>query len=436
MAAFGEDDVARLMADAGIVRNRAKIEAAIANARAALDVPLAELIWSFAPDPRPPRPRTRGEGQATTPESKALAKALKKARLPLRRPDDGVRADAGLRARRRPLRGLPCSSGLSDGGDGLGRGGARRGRARRRARGDERPYTFFNFVATLDGRAALDGSTRPLGGPADLEMLLSLRAVADAVLIGPGTVRAEGYGRLVGPQRRADAAARGADLAPLRHPLGGRAVRRRRPARAGLHVAPTPASRRTSPRRSRSCGSTECTPAAALADLRARGVRALLSEGGPTLFHGFLAAGLVDELFLTLTPLLTGDEAETAIVSGAAARRPGAVRACVGVAQPGTNCSCATRPSASLGADGPAAGGLDRAHPRAARVGAGGRRERRRGGVLRYTGGAGQGQQRARSTRPAPGHVDGHAAITGDDDADHAGAGLHAGAGPYVTAPA
>src|SRR3954454_11500940 len=67
---------------------------------------------------------------------------------------------------------------------------------------DKRPYTFFNFVSTLDGRAALDGSTRPLGGPADLEMLLSLRAAADAVLIGPGTVRAEGYGRLVAPGRR------------------------------------------------------------------------------------------------------------------------------------------------------------------------------------------------------------------------------------------
>ena len=78
VAAFGEADVARLMDDAGIVRNRSKIEAAIANARAALDVPLAELIWSFAPDPRPPRPRTRADGQATTPESKALAKALKK----------------------------------------------------------------------------------------------------------------------------------------------------------------------------------------------------------------------------------------------------------------------------------------------------------------------------------------------------------------------
>ena len=77
VAAFGERDVERLMADAGIVRNRQKIDAAINNARAALDVGLAELIWSHAPDPRPPRPRHRGEGQATTPESVALAKALK-----------------------------------------------------------------------------------------------------------------------------------------------------------------------------------------------------------------------------------------------------------------------------------------------------------------------------------------------------------------------
>ena len=77
VAAFGEDDVARLMADAGIVRNRAKIEATIANARAAVDVPLAELLWSFAPEPRP-RPRTPAEVPAVTPESTAMAKELKK----------------------------------------------------------------------------------------------------------------------------------------------------------------------------------------------------------------------------------------------------------------------------------------------------------------------------------------------------------------------
>ncbi len=77
VASFGDDDVARLMADASIVRNRAKIEAAIVNARAALTVDLAELMWSFAPPARP-RPRDRAAVPAVTDESKAMAKALKK----------------------------------------------------------------------------------------------------------------------------------------------------------------------------------------------------------------------------------------------------------------------------------------------------------------------------------------------------------------------
>jgi DNA-3-methyladenine glycosylase I len=77
VAGFGDDDVARLMADPGIVRNRAKIEAAIANARAAAGLPLAELLWSFAPEPRR-RPRTRADIPAVTPESTAMAKELKR----------------------------------------------------------------------------------------------------------------------------------------------------------------------------------------------------------------------------------------------------------------------------------------------------------------------------------------------------------------------
>jgi DNA-3-methyladenine glycosylase I len=77
VAAFGEADVARLMADAGIVRNHAKIEAAIANARAALDLDLSELLWSFAPEPRP-RPRAPSDIPASTPESAAMAKELKR----------------------------------------------------------------------------------------------------------------------------------------------------------------------------------------------------------------------------------------------------------------------------------------------------------------------------------------------------------------------
>ncbi|GAA1812191.1 DNA-3-methyladenine glycosylase I [Luedemannella flava] len=81
VATYGEADVARLLADAGIVRNRSKIEAAIANARAAADLPdgLATLLWSFAPPPRPAgRPTSFAEVPATTAESTAMAKALRK----------------------------------------------------------------------------------------------------------------------------------------------------------------------------------------------------------------------------------------------------------------------------------------------------------------------------------------------------------------------
>jgi len=79
IARFGDGDVERLMADAGIVRNRAKIEATIANARAIadLDVGLSELLWSFAPEPRP-RPGAMSEVPAVTPESTAMAKELKR----------------------------------------------------------------------------------------------------------------------------------------------------------------------------------------------------------------------------------------------------------------------------------------------------------------------------------------------------------------------
>ena len=186
--------------------------------------------------------------------------------------------------------------------------------------GDTRPYVFFNFVTTLDGRGALDGSTRPLGGAADLEMLLALRTAADAVLIGPGTIRAEGYGRLVGPDRRPEPPP--AVLISRRFDL---------PWEAGLFAAADqPVLIYTSTAGHAPAVAApvevvhleEATPAAVLADLRRRGVRALLSEGGPTLFHGLLEAGLVDELFLTVSPLLTGDENETGILSGARLAEP------------------------------------------------------------------------------------------------------------------
>ena len=82
VAGYGADDFARLMEDTGIVRNRLKIEAAIANARATLDLRAAgtsldELLWSFAPEPGP-APVSREDLAATTPESAVMAKELKR----------------------------------------------------------------------------------------------------------------------------------------------------------------------------------------------------------------------------------------------------------------------------------------------------------------------------------------------------------------------
>ena len=175
------------------------------------------------------------------------------------------------------------------------------------------PEVTFNFVSTLDGRATISGSSRALGGDADLETLLSLRAAADAVLVGSGTVRAEGYGRLVGPERRASPPplvimSRSFDI-PWEAPLfeaADQPVLIYGDGEAPDVLAPVEVVRLA-----------ELTPAAVLADLDARGVRALLSEGGPTLFRAFLAEGLVDQLCLTLAPHITGSD-ETGIVAGGA----------------------------------------------------------------------------------------------------------------------
>ncbi|MDN4491359.1 DNA-3-methyladenine glycosylase I [Demequina sp. SYSU T00068] len=84
VAAYSDGDVERLMADPGIVRNRRKIESAITNARATVALreaggSLTELFWSFAPEPRGTRLSTWEDVPAATPESIALAKALKRA---------------------------------------------------------------------------------------------------------------------------------------------------------------------------------------------------------------------------------------------------------------------------------------------------------------------------------------------------------------------
>jgi riboflavin biosynthesis pyrimidine reductase len=179
---------------------------------------------------------------------------------------------------------------------------------------DDRPYLFMNFVESADGRATREGSSRELGSDADLGMLLALRTVADAVLVGTGTIRVEGYGRLCGEERRARRAAAGQAPDP---PLVIFSRRFDVPWDASLFEAaeqPVLIYTAAGGEVPDVAAPVEVvllepyTSAAALADLRRRGVRALLSEGGPTLFRGLMADGLVDELFLTLSPELVGGE--------------------------------------------------------------------------------------------------------------------------------
>ena len=187
----------------------------------------------------------------------------------------------------------------------------------------DRPFVYLNMVSSVDGRAAIEGHSHPLGSEADTLLLTELRTLADAVLIGTGTLRAEGYARLVGnPERIARREAAGLAPTPIAV-LISRGLDL--PWDAGLFAAadqpvivytgsdaappgvaaPLELVRLDDP-----------TPAAALRDLRARDVRAMLCEGGPTLNRALLAAGLVDELFLTLAPLLAGNVDAPRIVEG------------------------------------------------------------------------------------------------------------------------
>ena len=201
--------------------------------------------------------------------------------------------------------------------------------ARERAR-PQSPCLLLNMIATLDGRAAAGGSTRALGGPADLEMLLELRVIADAVMVGSGTLRAEGYGRLMRrPERRAARTAAGLAADP---PAVLISRELDLPWDAALFdAAEQPVliyTRAGRPRLPRTSADVEVVvldalePRAVLADLRRRGVAVLLCEGGPTLNAWLLAAGAVDELFLTLTPVLSGDPREPTILGGPALDPP------------------------------------------------------------------------------------------------------------------
>jgi riboflavin-specific deaminase-like protein len=178
-----------------------------------------------------------------------------------------------------------------------------------------RPFVATNFAATVDGRATIGGVSGPIGSDADTAMLVGLRTRFDAMMIGAGTMRAERYGRIAADREQRERI--GLPHDPLMVIVSGRLDL---PWDAPLFTAgggrvliftaseAEPPETATSLRVVRHEGQVDLV--AALRHLREeRGVRALLCEGGPHLHGQLWAAGLVDELFLTTAPRMTGGEA-------------------------------------------------------------------------------------------------------------------------------
>ena len=176
-----------------------------------------------------------------------------------------------------------------------------------------------NMVASLDGSAVKDGRSGGLGGPADKEVFGVLRSLCDAVVVGAGTARAEGYRaprakEVDGDRRAADSrrpapvlvlVSRKLDLDPASDLFTGtertvvvtsgsadRTSRDRLAEVADLVVA----------------GDDDVDLAAAVDALAGRGLTRLLCEGGPSLLADVAAAGRLDELCLTISPQLVGGD--------------------------------------------------------------------------------------------------------------------------------
>lgn len=181
----------------------------------------------------------------------------------------------------------------------------------------ERPYLAINMVATLDGRAALNGSAVGIGSAADKRLLRELRAEADVVLHGAGTVRADPLSARVPPDLVEQRLARGLS----EQPLGAIVTRsgnlpRRHPYYESATLIYVTSDRSVAVESATVEVCRVGSLAEAVSDLGRRGARRILCEGGPTLNAALFSEGLIDEVFLTIAPKLVGGSDPLTIIKG------------------------------------------------------------------------------------------------------------------------
>lgn len=195
----------------------------------------------------------------------------------------------------------------------------------------QRPHVAVNMVATADGRATVEGRTAPISSVADRQLFHALRTRVDAIMIGAGTLRVERYGRLVrDAARHEQRRLAGLQPDPLAIVVSGSLD-----LPGDLPLLQDPDSRvvivtasersvdgvRADVQYMRFPGAVDLT--AALMQLRTENrVRCILCEGGPHLNASLVGAGLIDELFLTTSPVVAGGAGALSIIDGAPLQLP------------------------------------------------------------------------------------------------------------------
>ena len=180
-----------------------------------------------------------------------------------------------------------------------------------------RPYVIINMVSSIDGKTAIAGKSARLGSGTDRQTMRNLRAKADAVMIGANTLRAEklslGLDDPEGPQPLAVVLTASGDL-PLEENLVLPESQKL------LLIGPKPTVGRFGPEGALALPANPSGAIdlkAALAALKAEyGVSLLLVEGGPSLNHALISADLVDQLFLTVAPILASATRDETILEG------------------------------------------------------------------------------------------------------------------------